>query len=116
LPENFVTGLVALWGVRYKLSLRDLTEMFLQRGMIFSHEAMREWQRKLAPLLRGALRKRRYGMVGWSWYVDETYVGVQGQWQCLYRAIDRGGNPPMYGSATHRTSAQPRPSSPRRGP
>jgi putative transposase len=30
--------------------------------------------------------------VGKSWYVDETYVKVQGTWQYLYRAIDRDGN------------------------
>jgi len=38
------------------------------------------------------LRKRRYGTVGASWYVDETYVRVDGRWQDLYRAIDRDGN------------------------
>jgi putative transposase len=30
--------------------------------------------------------------VGKSWYVDETYISVQGQWRYLYRAIDRNGN------------------------
>jgi putative transposase len=87
-----VVSLVVLWRVRYKLSLRDLTEMFLQRGLIFSHEAVREWESKLASLLSGTLRKRRHGAVGKSWYVDETYVKVQGQWQYLYRAIDRDGS------------------------
>jgi putative transposase len=29
---------------------------------------------------------------GRSWYVDETYIKVAGQWQYLYRAIDRDGN------------------------
>jgi len=43
--------LVVLWRFRYKLSLRDLAEMFLQRGLIFTHEAVREWESKRAPLL-----------------------------------------------------------------
>jgi putative transposase len=30
--------------------------------------------------------------VGQSWYIDETYVKVQGQWSYLYRAIERDGN------------------------
>jgi transposase-like protein len=34
-----VVCLVVLWRLRYKLSLRDLAEMFLQRGLIFPHEA-----------------------------------------------------------------------------
>jgi putative transposase len=90
-PTNVVC-LVVLWRFRYKLSLRDLAEMFLQRGIMFTHEAVREWESKFASLLSGTLRKRRYGAVGKSWYVDETYVKVQGQWQYLYRAIDRDGN------------------------
>jgi putative transposase len=87
-----VVCLVILWRFRYKLSLRDLAEMFFQRGMSFTHEAVREWERKLAPLLSAVLRKRRHSQVGTSWYVDETYIRVQGQWQYLYRAIDRDGN------------------------
>jgi putative transposase len=87
-----VVCLVILWRFRYKLSLRDLAEMFFQRGMSFTHEAVREWESKLAPLLSEALRKRRHSQVGNSWYVDETYIRVQGQWQYLCRAIDRDGN------------------------
>jgi putative transposase len=37
-----VVGLVVLCRVRYKLSLRDLAEMFLVRGVVFTHEAVRE--------------------------------------------------------------------------
>jgi putative transposase len=87
-----VICLVVLWRFRYKLSLRDLAEMFLQRSIVFSHEAVRDWEMKLAPLLTRALRQKRRGAVGSSWYVDETYINVQGQWRYLYRAIDRDGN------------------------
>jgi putative transposase len=87
-----VVCLVVLWRFRYKLSLRDLAEMFLQRGLVFTHEAVRDWEGKLAPSLSEALRKRRHGTVGQSWYVDETYIKMQGQWRYLYRAIDREGN------------------------
>jgi transposase-like protein len=87
-----VICLVVLWRFRYKLSLRDLAEMFLQRGLSFTHEAVRGWERKLAPLLSDALRKRRHGVVGSSWYVDETHIKVQAQWCYLYRAIDRDGH------------------------
>jgi cytochrome o ubiquinol oxidase subunit 2 len=34
---------VVLWRLRYKLSLRDLAEMFLIRGIVFSYEAVRDW-------------------------------------------------------------------------
>jgi putative transposase len=36
-----------------------LAEMFLQRGIIFTHETVPHWEAKLAPLLSEALRKRR---------------------------------------------------------
>jgi hypothetical protein len=42
-------ALVVLWRLRYKLSLRDLAEMFLIRGIVFSYEAVRDWETKLTP-------------------------------------------------------------------
>ena len=86
-----VIALVVLWRLRYKLSLRDLAEMFLIRGLVFSYEAVRDWEAKLTPALGENLRRRRKGKVGRSWYVDETYIRVRGGWRYLYRAIDRAG-------------------------
>src|SRR5690348_650789 len=43
--------LVVLWRLRYTLSLRDLAEMFLTRGFVFTQEAVREWEARFAPLL-----------------------------------------------------------------
>ena len=82
-PFNFlqyptdVVFLVVLWRLRYKLSLRDLAEMFLERGVTFTHEAVREWERRFAPLLAEQLRAKRHGQAGRSWYVDETYIKVK---------------------------------------
>jgi transposase-like protein len=87
-----VVLLVVLWRLRYKLSLRDLAEMFLERGLCFTHEAVREWEERFAPLLTTRLRTKRRGKAGRSWYCDETYVKVHGRWCYLYRAIDRDGN------------------------
>src|SRR5919206_476741 len=87
-----VIALVVLWRLRYKLALRDLPEMFAVRGIVFSHEAVREWEAKLTLTLAEDLRRRRRGQVGRSWYVDETYLKVHGRWCYLYRAIDRDGN------------------------
>ena len=56
-PLNFleypmdIVLLVVLCRPYYKLSLRDLAEMFLERGCVFTHEAKWEWQERFAPLL-----------------------------------------------------------------
>ncbi|MDQ6695498.1 MAG: IS6 family transposase, partial [Chloroflexota bacterium] len=90
-PTDIVL-LVVLWRLRYKLSLRDLSEMFLVRGFDFTHEEVRDWEQRFAPLITEQLRARRRGKAVRSWYVDETYVRVSGKWRYLYRAIDKGGN------------------------
>ena len=81
-PFNFleyptdIVLLVVLWRLRYKLSLRDLAEMFLERGFVFTHETVRDWEARFAPVLAEHLRARRRGQAGRSWYVAETYVKV----------------------------------------
>jgi putative transposase len=97
-PFNFleyptdIVLLVIVGRMRYKLSLRDLAEMFLTRGFVFTHEAVRNWEARFAPLLAEHLRAKRRGGGGVSWYADETYVKVEGRWCYHYRAIDREGN------------------------
>jgi len=90
-PTDLVL-LVVLWRLRYTLSLRDLAEMFLARGVVFSHEAVRDWEARFAPLLTARLRATRRGQGGTKWHADETAVKVNGAWCSLYRAIDREGN------------------------
>ncbi len=84
--------LVVLWRLRDKLRLRNLAEMLLERGFVFSHETVRDWEACCALLLTTRLRAKRRGMVGTKWHADETYLRVDGRWCSLYRAIDREGN------------------------
>src|SRR6478672_825631 len=64
-----VIALVVLWRLRYKLSLRDLPEMFLIRGIVFSHEAVRDWEAKLTSALAEGLRRHRRGKADRGWHV-----------------------------------------------
>jgi transposase-like protein len=94
LPSD-VIAFVVFCRLRYRLALRDLSEIMLLRGFTISHEAIRRWEAKLLPIMGDTLRKRRHGRghhSGQSWYTDETYLKVQGRWCYLYRAIDRDGN------------------------
>ena len=90
-PTDIVL-LAVLWRLRYKLGFRDVAELLLQRGFEVSHETVRTWEFRFAPLVSTNLRIRRRGKSGTSWYLDETYVKVSGRWCYLYRAIDRDGN------------------------
>ncbi len=47
------TGLVppaVWWRLRYKLSFRDVAEVLLQRAFEVTHEMVREWGSRFAPL------------------------------------------------------------------
>jgi len=53
--------LVVLWRLRDTLSLRDLAEMFLTRGFTFTHETVREWEARFAPLVAERGRAKQHG-------------------------------------------------------
>ncbi len=94
LPSDII-AFVVVCRLRYRLTLRDVSEIMLLRGFTVSHECIRQWEAKLLLVMGEALRKRRHGIrrsSGQSWYADETYLKVQGRWCYLYRAIDRDGN------------------------
>jgi putative transposase len=76
---------VVFWRLLYKLSLRDLPEMFPIRGIEFNCQAVRDPAAKLAPSLIDSLRTRRRGRIGRSWYADETYIKIEGRW-CYFIA------------------------------
>jgi putative transposase len=63
---------VVVFRLLFKLSLRDLVRVFLMRGYEFTHETVREWEQRFAPLLAEHLRRKRKGKAGSRWYVDET--------------------------------------------
>jgi putative transposase len=74
--------------IRYRLSYREVAELFLMRGFEFTHETVRDWEELFTPIFQEELRAKRRGQIGNVWYVDETYIKVKGKWCYLYRAID----------------------------
>ncbi|HET8843255.1 MAG TPA: IS6 family transposase, partial [Ktedonobacteraceae bacterium] len=67
-PTDIVL-LAVLWRLRYKLSYRDIAEMFFTRGFVFTHETVRDWEARFAPLIADRLRTNRRGQAGTAWYV-----------------------------------------------
>src|SRR3974390_459630 len=54
-----IIAFVVFCRLRYRLTLRDLSEIMLLRGFTVSHECIRQWEAKLSPVMGEALRKRR---------------------------------------------------------
>ena len=78
------------WYLRYGLSYRDLEELLGERGIQVDHVTLFRWVQRFTPLLINAARPcRRAG--GDRWFVDETYVKVNGVWRYVYRAVDQHG-------------------------
>jgi transposase-like protein len=48
------------------------------------------WAQRFTPLLADAARFARHSP-GDRWFVDETYVKVNGVWRYVYRAVDQHG-------------------------
>ena len=70
LPSDII-AFVVFCRLRYRLTLRDLSEIMMLRGFTVSHECIRRWEAKLLPIMGDTLRKRRHGRghhSGQSWY------------------------------------------------
>ena len=65
------------WYVTYKLSYRDLAAMMLERGVAVAPNTIFRWVKRDVPELEK--RWDRFSRpIGWSWRVDETYIGPIG--------------------------------------
>jgi transposase-like protein len=76
------------WYLRYGLSYRDVEELLVERGIEVDHVTVYRWVRRFTPLLTDAARPCRHAP-GDRWFVDETYVRVNGMWRYVYRAVDQ---------------------------
>jgi transposase-like protein len=78
------------WYLRYNLSYRDVEELLLERGVEVDHVTVFRWVRRFTLLLVDAARFTRHAP-GDRWFVDETYIKVNGVWRYVYRAVDQYG-------------------------
>lgn len=63
-----------------------------ERGVPVDHSMIYRWVQKYAPEIEKRLRWNWHRPQSTSWRVVETYVKVRGQWNYLYRAVDKLGN------------------------
>ena len=62
----------------------------MDRGVEVDHVTVDRWVQRFTPPLADAARFARHSP-GDGWFVDETYVRVNGIWRYVYRAIDQDG-------------------------
>ena len=74
----------------YKLSYREIEEIFTERNIHFDHSTLNRWVIKYAPQLDAIFRNKKRRVSG-SWRMDETYIKVKGRWVYYYRAVDKHG-------------------------
>lgn len=89
-PAEIIAHSVWLY-YRFTLSLRDVEELMLARGIVVSHETIRTWCAKFGPEYAHGLR-RRAPQPGDKWYLDEVFVKIGGKRHYLWRAVDQDGN------------------------
>ncbi|WP_138473164.1 IS6 family transposase [Poseidonocella sp. HB161398] len=88
-PPAIVAHAVWLY-VRFNLSLREVEEMLMERGIDVYYETIRRWTIKFGPQIARNLR-RRQGLPGDVWHLDEVAVKVAGRSFWLWRAVDQHG-------------------------
>ncbi len=64
--------------------------MMLQRGIVVSHETIRQWCGKFGQTYANALRRRR-ARPGDKWHLDEVFIKINGKTHYLWRAVDQHG-------------------------
>ncbi len=76
---------------RFPLSLREVEELMLERGIVVSYETIRRWCAKFGQAYAGALR-RRQPRPGDRWHLDEVFIRINERSRYLWRAVDQDGN------------------------
>src|SRR6476660_3391824 len=65
-------------------------EMLAARGIIVSHESVRQWALKFGQAFANRIR-RRLPCAGDKWHLDEVAIKIAGKKHWLWRAVDQDG-------------------------
>src|ERR687894_1918608 len=90
-PPEVISQAVWLY-FRFPLSLRMVEEMLAARGIIVSHESVRQWAMKFGQAFANRIR-RRLPATGDKWHLNEVVSKIAGQKHWLWRGGGQGGAP-----------------------
>src|SRR3954451_17395669 len=88
-PAEIISHAVWLY-FRFPLSLRMVEEMLAARGIIVSHESVRQWALKFGQDFANRIR-HRLPRAGDKWHLDEVVLKIAGKKHWLWRAVDQDG-------------------------
>jgi transposase-like protein len=81
--------------IDYPLSLRNVEDLLVERGIAISHETVRFWWNWFGPISAAEIRKRQIVQMRaypqLRWHLDEVIVKVNGKLFYLWRAVDHEG-------------------------
>jgi putative transposase len=75
----------------FSLSLRDVELILAARGIVVSHETIRELSLRFGRTFAKSLRRRR-PQPRYKWFLDEVFVRARGKLHYPWRAVDQHGN------------------------
>jgi putative transposase len=88
-PPEIIAHAVWLY-FRFHLSFRDVQDLLAERGIVVSHESIRQWCTKFGATFAAGLRRRRV-RAGDKWHLDEVALKIRGRHHWLWRAVDQHG-------------------------
>ena len=88
-PAEIISHAVWLY-FRFPLSLRMVNELLAVRGIVVSHETVRQWALKFGQGFANQIR-RRLPAAGDKWHLDEVVLTIAGVKHWLWRAVDQTG-------------------------
>jgi len=82
----------AVWAYyRFSLSLRDVEDLLVARGVVVSYETIRAWAAKFGSQYAKVIRRDRLSAAD-KWHLDEVVLSINVQKYWLWRAVDSKGD------------------------
>jgi|SRR5215469_13335629 len=78
------------WYHRFNLSLREVEELLLERGVCVTYESIRNWCDRFGAQFAHRAKAAR-GKPGSTWHLDEVFLKLRGEPYVLWRAVDEHG-------------------------
>jgi len=88
-PVAVISHAIFLYN-RFVLSYRDVADLLYERGIVVSHQSIKDWNLRFGDLFAEEIKKRRR-KPSRRWHLDEMHCKIRGKKHYLWRAVDSDG-------------------------